>query len=52
MIEWYVQYALADGDDHLVVLPSRLRLLLWLLRNLRRCRYVTFFASDFYDAYM
>lgn len=49
MIEWYVRFILADGEERLVVLPSRLRLILWLLKHLWRCRYITTFASDFYD---
>lgn len=49
MIEWFVRFIPEVGEESLVVLPSRWRLLLWLLRNLRRCRYVTFFASDFYE---
>lgn len=51
MIEWFVRYILEDGEECLVVLPSRRRLLLWLIRNLWRCRYLTIFASDFYDGY-
>lgn len=51
MIEWYVRFIPKDEEERLVVLPSRWRLLLWLLVNLWRCRYLTFFASDFYDDY-
>lgn len=51
MIEWYVRFVPRDGEERLIVLPSRRRLLLWLLVNLWRCRYLTFFASDFYDDY-
>ena len=51
MTEWFVRFVPTDGEERLVVLPSRRRLLLWLLRNLWRCRYITIFASDFYDGY-
>lgn len=51
MIEWYVRFILADGEEYLVVLPCRFKLVLWLLWNLHRCRYLTIFASDFYDGY-
>ena len=51
MIEWYIRFTPADREERLIVLPNRCKLLLWLLRNLWRCRYITIFASNFYDDY-
>ena len=51
MMEWSVQFVLADKEECLIVLPSRMKLLVWLLTNIWRCRYLTIFAGDFYDDY-
>ena len=41
MKEYWIKYRYDNGHESLVVMPSKFKLCLWLLRNAKRCTNIT-----------